>query len=232
MQSRYETVKEYLLGEIRSNRWSENERILSENELVTTCDVSRMTARRAIKELENDGILYSVRGKGTFVTPAKAQSSAVELRNIAEEIRGRQHSYSCRVLEHEIKQHPALAKLFKLQTDELYYSRVIHCENDLPIQLEERYVNPTVATNYLTLDLTTTTANEYLIEICPISAVEHQIEAVKASSELAEHLAMSEADPCLKLTRMTRDRGTIVSLAKLYHPGDRFMLGSQFENQA
>lgn len=232
MSSRYQKVKEYLLEEIRNSRWQENERILSENELVVTCKVSRMTARRAIKELESEGLLYSIRGKGTFVTPAKAQSSAVELRNIADEIKSRQHTYSCQVKQQAMVENHELATLFNLTSNTLMLSKVVHIENQNPIQYEERYVNPDIAPDYLGLDLTQITANEYLTELFPVSSVEHQIEAINATPELAKLLAIEVGDACLKLTRMTRDGEMVISLAKLYHPGKRFMLGTQFEMRA
>lgn len=229
MERRYQQVKNYLISEIRGNRWAEDERILSENELVSELNVSRMTARRAIKELEQEGLVYSVRGKGTFVTPAKAQSSAIELRNIADEIKARNHRYRCDVIKLREIEEPAIAGLFELADNKLYHSVVVHFENDVAIQYEERYVNPLIAHDYLSLDLTNITANEYLTDLCPVSAVEHQIEAVKADNSLSDYLAIKVGDPCLKLTRMTRDQNTVVSLARLYHPGDRFMLGTQFE---
>jgi len=226
--TQYLKVKQFLLDGIQSKRWAEAERIPSENELVNECNVSRMTARRAIKELESEGHLYSVRGKGTFIASIKHQSSAVELRNIAEEVRDSHNAYHCEVLSHKLISDASLAGLLGLSNPELFYSSVIHYENGLPIQLEQRYVNPEIVPDYLTLDLTEMTANEYLMQQCPAHEVSHQIEAVSATKEQTKQLQLIANEPCLKVTRKTRYKGDIVSYATLFHPGTRYVLGTRF----
>lgn len=47
---------------------SPNDRLPSERELSTAFDVSRITVRQALKELEVRGLIYKVQGKGTFVS--------------------------------------------------------------------------------------------------------------------------------------------------------------------
>lgn len=226
--TQYLKVKQYLLNGIQSKQWAEETRIPSENELVSVCNVSRMTARRAIKELEAEGHLYSIRGKGTFIASIKHQSSAVELRNIADEVRDSNHEYSCEVLAHTEINYDELSLLLRLSGSKLFYSAVIHYENGLPIQLEERYVNPDIVPEYLELDLTKMTANEYLMQQCPAHEVSHQIEAVSATDKQIKQLQLGSNEPCLKVTRKTRYRGAVVSFATLFHPGSRYVLGTRF----
>ena len=45
--------------------------ISSENELCVAHDVSRITVRKAVTDLIHEGLLYTVQGKGTFVSPHK-----------------------------------------------------------------------------------------------------------------------------------------------------------------
>ena len=226
--TQYLKVKQYLLHGIQSKMWADERRIPSENELVRVCDVSRMTARRAIKELESEGHIYSIRGKGTFIASTKHQSSAVELRNIADEVRDSHNQYRCEVLTHCAVTKPELAEKLGLPTAELFYSAVIHFENGMPIQLEQRYVNPDIVPDYLTLDLTEITANEYLMQQCPAHEVSHQIEAVSANEQQVKQLQLAVDEPCLKVTRKTRYRGAVVSYATLFHPGSRYVLGTRF----
>ena len=86
-QRRYQSVIQFLSDGIAAGRWPVDAQVPSENELVELCSVSRMTARRALEELTEAGVLYRVQGKGTFVSPPKMQASFVEVRNIADEIR-------------------------------------------------------------------------------------------------------------------------------------------------
>jgi len=189
--------------------------------------VSRMTARRAIKELTADGVLYSKQGQGTFVASAKSRSSVMKLRNIADEIHHRNHQHSCRVLCLEKQFNPEIAYRMGLTANEvLYFSRIIHFENNIAIQLEERFVNPKLAPEYLQQDFNQLTANEYLTTICPVSEAEHLVEAVIPSSDQMNWLEMFTNEPCLKLTRTVWSDQQVASFAYLYHPGSRFQLGS------
>ena len=228
MMTQYERVKQYLLDGIQAKQWSIDERLPSENELVVSCEVSRMTARRAIKELELEGIVHSVKGKGTYISLPKHQSSAVELRNIADEVRASNHEYSCSVLSQCTIENHELANELDIKNDKLFYSSVLHFENGMPIQLELRYVNPELVPGYLDFDLSQMTANEYLTQECPAQEVSHQIEAVSASKELRDYLQLSEQEPCLKVTRTTLYKNTVVSHATLFHPGTRYVLGTRF----
>lgn len=63
----YERVRDYLLDEIRSGRLSPGDRLPSEMELAAQFHVSRITSKRALEILRQDGLATRIRGKGTFV---------------------------------------------------------------------------------------------------------------------------------------------------------------------
>lgn len=64
---KYQRLKEYIIEKINSREWIAGDRITSENELAQQFEVSRHTIRQSIGELVNEGWLYRVQGKGTFV---------------------------------------------------------------------------------------------------------------------------------------------------------------------
>lgn len=61
----------HLKSQIESGAYPENEVIPSESELQRNFDVSRITVRRALSDLEHDGYIRRQRGKGTVVVPMK-----------------------------------------------------------------------------------------------------------------------------------------------------------------
>ena len=65
-QPLYARVKDHILGHIRSGAWMPGARVPSENELVESFGISRMTANRALRELTADGYLARVPGVHRF----------------------------------------------------------------------------------------------------------------------------------------------------------------------
>lgn len=64
---KYQKLKEYIIDTIGSEGLKSGDKIWSENQLAKKFMVSRHTVRQAIGELANEGWLYKVHGKGTFV---------------------------------------------------------------------------------------------------------------------------------------------------------------------
>ena len=63
------SVKNYLYQYIRSLEQSGNMKLPPESELSAKLGVSRVTVRRALDELENEGIILRIQGRGTFANP-------------------------------------------------------------------------------------------------------------------------------------------------------------------
>ena len=64
----YKRIMEYVRERIKNGEYRPGDRIPSENELAKMFDVSRLTARRAIEKLADEGLLIRVPGLGTFVS--------------------------------------------------------------------------------------------------------------------------------------------------------------------
>ena len=101
----------------------------------------------------------------------------------------------------------------------LYHSLIVHFDNDVPIQFEDRWVNPACAPAYLEQDFSSITPNEHLMVSAPLQGATYAIEALPASSETAQRLGIASGAPCLVLHRRTTSAGRIASVATLWHPG-------------
>lgn len=69
----YTQVEAYVRDRIRSGRWKPGKRLPSENQLCQQFDVSRITIRGAMAKLVEEGALYRVQGRGTFVSEAEGE---------------------------------------------------------------------------------------------------------------------------------------------------------------
>ena len=228
---RYSQIKRMISARIQSGDWRPGDRIASEAELVRDIGVSRMTINRALRELTLEGQLLRVQGVGTFVAESKAQSALFEVRNIADEIhaRGSRHEAKVILLQREAASEQT-ARLFEMKSgDEIYHSILLHLENDVPIQIEDRLVDPRVAKDYLQQDFTRITPFVYLSEVAPISEAEHVIEAVLPEAEERRLLKIPAKEPCIRLHRRTWSDGKLVSCVDLTYPGSRYRLSGRFK---
>jgi GntR family histidine utilization transcriptional repressor len=226
----YQRAKSYVISQIASGRWRPNDRIFSEQELAKMFGISRMTANRAMAELASEGHVVRLAGVGTFAADRKPHGHLLEIHNIADEIAERGHRHTSEVIEHEAvaASHQVAREFSSMPGARLFHSLVVHRENDDPIQVEDRYVSPQVAPEYLSVDLTARTANQYLMEVAPLAKVEHVVSAILPPRRIAKLLGIRPEQPCLLLHRRTWSQGNVASIADLYHPGDRYDLVGRF----
>jgi GntR family histidine utilization transcriptional repressor len=232
VQPRYQSIKDFIYRGIKDHTYQPNGQVPAELELAKMFQVSRMTANRAIKELVTEGILVRHQGLGTFVTEIQAESPLLEIRNIAEEVRGRHHIYSNELCLLQMEQATAkvAARLGVTIGSRVFHSQILHMENGISIQVEDRYVDATIVPGYLEQDYSRITPNQYLSETFPLSDIEHIVEAVLPDQQTQELLNIEHDEPCLQVNRRTWSEGRLISYARLIHPGSRFRLSSRSSN--
>jgi GntR family histidine utilization transcriptional repressor len=227
----YKKVKRYVLERIEDGSWKPFDKILSESQLVSELGTSRMTVVRALRELTEEGYIVRLAGVGSFVAELKPQSHPLEIHNIADEIRSRGGEHDCTV--HLVAREVAtreVAKALAMRVESpVFHSIIVHRENGVPLQLEDRYVKPSTAPNFLEVDFNERTPAEYLMEVAPLQQVEHVVEAIAPDAETARLLDIKESDPCLLLRRRTWAFGIVASYTKLCFPGHRYRLGGRFK---
>lgn len=226
----FQQIKDYLVTEIQNGAWKEGDAIPSEAALARQFSVSRMTVNRAVRELTSEQFLTRVQGSGTFVAQQKYQATLVAIKSIAEEVRARGHVHSSELhLLERGKPATQLMQQFRLEPGStLYHSVIVHSENQVPIQVEDRWVNALLAPDYLQQNFSTITPNEYLMATAPLQEVHYRIEAVNAPARIADMLQIAHNSPCLVLHRQTISRGQVASIATMWHPGSRYQFAGQF----
>lgn len=226
----YALIKQRIADAIKDGSLKPGDRVPSESELVQQFDVSRMTANRALRELQAAGVLVRRAGLGTFVAEPKPIGQLIEIRNIAEEVRARGHVYRARVIHNSAERANAeTAPLLETTSGtRLFHSVIVHHEDEFPIQIEERFVLGSIAPDYDKLDFTQLTPNEYLTRIAPLERVEHRVNAMMPDDRTRTMLGLTDNEPVLRMTRRTWSAGRLVSHAWLTHPGKRFELTAAF----
>ena len=228
----YEQIRRYILKGIGSGAWPDGARIPSEHELVALFGVSRMTVNRVMRELTTEGVVIRVQGVGTFTAgPPKVVSTLLKTQDISEEIKLRGYRHSSQVLTLEMqKGSPEITERLEIPANStVFHSVIVHCEDDIPVQLEERFINPVVAPQYLKGDFTKTTTHRYLVDHVTIKEIEHIIHAILPNEHECAVLKIGRNDPCLLLLRRTWSGRKVAAYSRFTYPGDRYALGGRFK---
>jgi GntR family transcriptional regulator, histidine utilization repressor len=226
----YARVKQHLKDGLARGRWNPGELMPSEAELVTEFGISRMTVNRALRELQSEGLVQRVQGVGTFAAQLHPVSSTLTIRDLHEEIEARGHRHHVDVqFVREERAGPALAAQLGLADGaRVFHSMMVHFDNGVPLQCEDRFVNPERAPDYLKVDFTRTTPTQHLLEVAPLWEAQFTIEAGAATPLEARLLGLKAGEPCLIVVRRTMSRGSTVTLVRLAHPGSRYRIEGQF----
>ena len=227
---RYQQLKDGIVAQISRGELKPGDRVPSENDLVASSNVSRMTANRALRELTDEGYVQRIAGRGTFVADFRARSHVLEVQNIAVEIESRGHVHSCRVLRRSRQRaRGEIARALHVeQGTPVCHLLLVHAENALPVQLEDRHVLESFAPDCMAEDFTRTTPSAYLSSIAPMSEAEQVVRAAMPNAAVRNHLGMEAGEPSLVVLRRTWSGGRPVTFARLHHPASRYELTGHY----
>ena len=227
----YQRIKNTIQSKIQKGEWPPGTKIPSENQLAADLNVSRMTINRPFRELSAEGILKRVHGLGTFVAEPPQHASLIELRSISDEINamGKVHRSEIILLEAAPATACAAKRLGVQLGDRLFHIVMTHFQDEIPIQVEDRYVSPALAPGFMQADFSQITPTEYLIEQLKPDEMEHIVEAVMPDALLMSRLAIPESEPCLRLKRRTWKDNNVVTSAYLTYPSSRYHLSARYK---
>ena len=225
-----EEVKASIRQRIAEGGWQPGMKLPSERELVQQFGCARMTVHHALRELEDEGLIERRQGSGSYVAQLHPISNVLQVRDIRDEIAERRHVHATRVCSVQREKAGAdIAAAMRLRKGStVFHVRLVHLENGVPIQLEDRHVNPALAPDFMTLDFTQVTPSHVLFQHAPLTEAEQVVEAVLADAEQAMRLDVAEGSALLMVSRRTVSQGAVASVARLYHPGTRYRLIGRF----
>jgi GntR family transcriptional regulator len=201
----YINIKNQLKQQILSDDYSIDERIPSENQLMTSFGVSRITVRKALKELHAEGLLWSIQGKGAFVSKPKVSQEIRSLQSLSEAIDSRLNRVSTKLLSAK-KVTPSQAVQDNLNSKKVFEITRIRYLNKKPISLDTSYfpieIGMKVLDTHETDDIFHTLENN--LNVC-LGQAHISMEARSAESKLAKILEVHIGKPIFWVTRLIKD---------------------------
>lgn len=133
----YYTLVEQIIKKIEDEELQAGSMIMSERELMDQYGMSRTTVRKAIDILVNEGYLYKVQGKGTFVQNKKFEQGLIKLTSCTEEIRNKGMRPRMRLIESGIETpRKSLAGQLGISVqDHIFHMERVLYGDDVPINI-------------------------------------------------------------------------------------------------
>jgi GntR family transcriptional regulator, mannosyl-D-glycerate transport/metabolism system repressor len=220
----YKQVANQIKKQIQSDNLDKDDAIPSEQKLSESFNVSRVTIRQAIKLLVDEGILYKVRGSGTYVKQPKIEHDIYRLQGFTEEMESLNHIPSNQVLEFsmQIPIEPIKEKLNLKEDEKVFFIRRLRSGDGEPMILEETYMPVTLFPD-LSVEVMTRSKYEY-VEKKGYKIKERQGEILPhiPSKELREILQMKDSS-CLAMNLCAYlEDDTIFEYTKLYFRSEKY----------
>jgi len=223
----YVQIKEQLRGQIFDGTYHEHQRLPSENDLMSSFGVSRITVRQALSDLENEQLIFKIPGKGAFVSRPRPFQQQARLQGFAEAMASQGREAFNRVLGLSTVPADAVTAA-RLQVPEgsplTEIRRVRHADRQA-VSLDITYVRRDLGERLAREDLAgrdifVIIENDYGI---PLDHADLSINAVLADAALARLLGVEPGAPILRMERLTWTRdGLPLDFEYLYYRGDSF----------
>ena len=225
-QPLYLQIKEVLKQRILDGVYQPHQKLASENELMGAFGVSRITVRQALRDLHNEGLVFSAQGKGTFVSKPKATQSLESLQGFEESMLAAGFAASSKLIStaprRPSKEVAAALRLGKKE-DVVEVKRVRYLNRE-PVSIDVSYFPADIGARLigrdLARDLFPMLENELGV---PLGHADVKIGASAPDAEAQRLLKLGAADPILKVERLTYDSsGRPVDFEYLLIRGDAY----------
>ncbi|WP_261509323.1 GntR family transcriptional regulator [Burkholderia multivorans] len=232
----YVQIKDTLRARILDGTYAPHSRMPSEHELCAMFDVSRITVRQALGDLQKEGLLFKLHGKGTFVSKPKAFQNVTSLQGFAEAMSSMGYEIvnqlrSLRIVKAD--RHLA-AKLNVAEHAPLVEIHRVRLLNREPVSLERTWLPEALGKRIASADLATRDIFLILENDCgvPLGHADVAIDAILADDEIVDALRVEEGSPVLRIERLTHDAsGAPIDYEHLYFRGDAFQYRLRIDRQ-
>lgn len=209
----YQQLQTLLRDRIENGELRPGDAFPSESQLVAAHTISRITVRRAISELQREGLVVTRHGSGTFVAdPARAGAQC--LVSFTSDILRQGHVPGSKLLMLETRPGPSFAtrRLDQADDAEIVHIKRLRTVDDEPVYLSDAWLPGRVLPDIAAVDLARTGPDQSLYRLIerhhpvPLADGEEVATAVIANDEVREIFALPRLSPVIRKTCLLRDR--------------------------
>lgn len=208
----YSQIQEYIAELILSGKLAPETKIQSEREFSEDLGVSRMTVRRALTELVNEGLLERRHGSGTYVAKPKVTYESGELVNYVQAMQHRNIATTSQLLEFsEIVASRRLAEMLKIEIgNPIHRVDILRLANRVPVILERVFFPCARFPMLEEWDMEKSSIYDLITSVYNVNPgkISQTVEAVAAADVIAQKLRVSENFPLLMISRLIHQKDT------------------------
>jgi GntR family transcriptional regulator len=229
----YYQLKESILSAIKNKEFDIGERLPSERELAEYHNISRMTVKKAVDILVDNGYLIRKQGSGTFVTDYQESYNISPLLSFTKEMEKKGLNYTTKILSFTEISDQEIAKKMKLKPQaSLFKLERLRLIENKPFLLESTYL---AADNFLGLkkdelennSLFRIIKNKYNIQL---SNAEAEVEAVIFDSSIAGKMQVKEGLLGLYFEQFSKNENEeIIEYTSAYYRNDTYKFKFTFD---
>ena len=219
-------IREIVRRRVLDGTYPPHSQMPSESQMMEAFKVSRITIRQALGDLQKEGLIFKVAGKGSFVAKPKAFQNLSRLQGFGEAMTPSGYETFSQVLSTRrvgageiVARRLALAPgapVFEIQRLRYLNREPISVDvSYFPLALGERLVQEDLATRDVFVILENDLGQH-------LTHADVQIEAISADEFLSRQLRIAEAAPLLRIERLTHAGDTPIDFEFLYYRGDAF----------
>ncbi|MGZ3239218.1 MAG: GntR family transcriptional regulator [Burkholderiaceae bacterium] len=233
----YTQVKESLREHILNGQYQAHTQLPAESELSNIFSVSRITVRQALSDLQKEGMIFKIPGKGTFVSKPKAIQALTRLEGLSEAMSRNGHEIFNQVMSHvtvaassEVAQHLRLSAGAPVTE----IKRIRHFNRE-PLSVETTYLPENIGDRLRGEDLATRDIflileNDFGIAL---GHADLQVDATVSDATLSQALRVAQGSALLRIERLTHTAdGVPLDFEYLHFRGDAFQYRLQVSRQA
>lgn len=230
----YSQIREILRQRILDGTYAAHACLPSESAMMRAFQVSRITVRQALGDLQKEGLIFKIHGKGTFVSKPKAFQDVTRLQGFGEAMATLGYETFSRILGYRTlaAPRPVAQKLQLADGASVIEIRRLRYLNREPISIDVSYLPDALGERLVQEDLATRDIfaileNDYghTLEHAELS-----IQAILAEPGTARLLTLEEGAPLLYIERLTYGaRGRPLDYEHLFYRGDAFQYRLRIE---
>lgn len=229
-------AKAVLRARIEGGELKAGARLPPERELCRLLAISRVTLRKALSALVDEGVLRAAHGRGWYVTGPERNDWPNTLESFSETARRMALVPTSRVLRRELGTSTYdEAEAFQIAPGTpLYRVDRVRMLDEVPIAVDESLIPGDIAAGFDGIDFTSRSLYEVIAGLgFQLAQAEATIEARPADAELAGHLDIAAGTPVLEMRQVVRDRAQRPLLSStIRYAGDRYRLRTSFTRSA